>query len=391
VVRPVTTYITPPRLSSLPAERAQLEYSSRSIAFADDGRRLLRAWGPPDRPWVLGVEPGASRWKVEAWGASPAEARVAARALFSLDHRLEEFYRLVRAEPVLRGTERKFRGLRLPRDASVYESLLYAIIGQQLSVRAASAIAERLLDRAGGTLEAGGVEVPTVPTPERLRALPIDDLRRLGLSRVKSSSLRSLAAWARADPPSTSHLGGLDRATAIETLDALPGVGRWTAENALLRGAGRTDVFVAGDLGVRVALERYAGIARARPEEEARAWAERHYPGWGGYATLYLWRKLVTDRVGTAAGWRAVRPPSGNSRTTRCSAPCGPIRLSLRATARTRTTGAAGGDPRPASRSTARSRARGDRTRNSVTCGTYSRGSGGHPIGASASVTRRAS
>jgi len=302
VARPVVTYIVPPPLSSIPAERAQLEYSSRSIAFADDGRRLLRAWGPPDRPWALAVEPGGNRWRVEAWGATPAEARAAARALFSLDHRLDEFYRLVRAEPVLRGTDRRFRGLRLPRDASVYESLLYAIIGQQLSVASASAILRRLMLRAGGHLDAGGIELPLVPTPRRLAALAPDELRALGLSRAKASALRGLAAWASADPPSTRRLRDLRLHAATEMLDALPGVGRWTAENALLRGAGRTDVFVAGDLGVRVALERYAGIRRVRPEEEARAWAARHYPGWGSYATLYLWRKLVTDRTGTAAG-----------------------------------------------------------------------------------------
>ncbi len=302
MARAVVTYITPPPLASIPAERAQLEYSSRSIAFADDGRRMLRAWGSPDRPWVLGVEPGGGRWRVEAWGAGAAEARAAARALFSLDHPLHEFYRLVRAEPVLRGTERRFRGLRLPRDPSVYESLLYAIIGQQLSVVAASAILRRLMVRAGGHLEAAGVEVPCVPTPRRLGALTVEELRALGLSRVKSAALQSLATWASADPPSTDKLRHLPRGTAIETLDALPGVGRWTAENALLRGAGRTDVFVAGDLGVRVALERYAGIRRTRPEEVARAWAERRYPGWGSYATLYLWRKLVTDRTRAVAG-----------------------------------------------------------------------------------------
>jgi DNA-3-methyladenine glycosylase II len=302
VARPVVTYLTPPRLSSLPAERAQLEYSSRAIAFADDGHRLLRAWGPPDRPWVLAVEPGPGRWRVEAWGAGAAEARQAARDVFSLDHPIEEFYRLVRREPVLRGTERRFRGLRLPRDPSVYESLVYAIIGQQLSVTAASAILRRLMVRAGGRLDAGGIEVPHVPTPARLGALVPDDLRALGLSRAKATALRSLAEWARDDPPSTAHLREIGRTEATEMLDALPGVGRWTAENALLRGAGRTDLFVAGDLGVRVALERYAGIDRSRPEAEARAWADLHYPGWGSYATLYLWRKLVTDRSRKAAG-----------------------------------------------------------------------------------------
>jgi DNA-3-methyladenine glycosylase II len=302
VVRSTVTYLTPPPLSSLPAERAQLEYSSRAIAFADDGRRLLRAWGPPDRPWVLAVEPGGSRWRVEAWGAGPAEARAAARAVFSLDHRLDDFYRLVRREPALRGTDRRFRGLRLPRDASVYESLIYAIVGQQLSVAVASAILRRLLDRAGPRLEAGGIEVACVPSPSRLADLAPEELRALGMSRAKSAALRALGAWARADPPSIEHLAELPCEEAVAALDALPGVGRWTAENALLRGVGRPDVFVAGDLGVRVALERYAGLPRSHPEVTVRAWADRHYPGWGSYATLYLWRKLVAERRGAAAG-----------------------------------------------------------------------------------------
>jgi 3-methyladenine DNA glycosylase/8-oxoguanine DNA glycosylase len=82
---------------------------------------------------------------------------------------------------------------------------------------------------------------------------------------------------------------------AIERLDAEPGVGRWTAENALLRGVGRTDLFVAGDLGLRVALAEYGVLPRHAPEEAARAWADAHYPQWGSYATVYLWKKLVTD------------------------------------------------------------------------------------------------
>jgi DNA-3-methyladenine glycosylase II len=296
------TWLTPPALCSLPAARAQLEYSSRSIVFANDGSRLLRAWGPPDRPWVLGVEAVGDRWRVEAWGPGPAEARRAARELFSLDHEIERFYAQVRREPVLRGTERKFRGLRIPRDASVYEALLHAIVGQQLSVRAANTIQQRLFAKVGSSLEVDGVEVPCTPTPARIAALSVDDLRGVGMSRVKSNAIRSLAAWAAGPVPSSSDLAQMPIEAAVETLDALPGVGRWTAENALLRGAGRPDVFVAGDLGIRVALDEYGVVRRTGPEAKVRAWAERYYPGWGSYATLYLWRKLTTDHAGASTG-----------------------------------------------------------------------------------------
>lgn len=302
-MRPSTvTSVTPPRLASLPAEREQLEYSSRSLVFREDGDRLLRAWGPPARTWVLSVEPNGARWRVEAWGADGPSARAAARALFSLDHPIEEFYRQVRAEPTLRGTDRRFRGLRVPRDAHVYEALVHAIVGQQLSVRAAHTMKERLLAATHAFLAADGVEVPRTPTPDELRSLGEPGLRSTGLSGVKSRSLLALATAVEDGTVPSGELASLPIADAVEALDRLPGVGRWTAENALLRGVGRTDVFVAGDLGIRVALEEYGVMRRTASEERARAWADRHYPGWGSYATLYLWRKLVADRTAAATG-----------------------------------------------------------------------------------------
>lgn len=296
---PTVTRIVPPKLASFRASWSQLEFSSRSMVFARDGAEVLRSWGPPAAPWVLGVTDTGGSWKVRAWGADAPAARTAARTLFSLDHPLEEFYARVRADRVLRGTDRRFRGLRLPQDPSVYEALVHSIVGQQLSVRAANTIKGRLFERAGSRAEVDGVEVPRVPTPQEMVAVGEPGLRSVGLSRVKAASLLSLARREAAGAFDREELARCAAATAIERLDAEPGVGRWTAENALLRGAGRRDIFVAGDLGVRVALERYGGIPRAAPEDRARAWGEGQFPGWGSYATLYLWRKLVADGAAT--------------------------------------------------------------------------------------------
>ena len=298
---PVRTALAPPPLTSLPREREPLEYSSRSIVFARDGERLLRAWGPPTQPFVVAVEPAGRRWGVEGWGCTVAAARAAVREMFSLDDPIEEFYRQTRVEPVLRGTERSFRGLRLPRDANVFEALFHAVVGQQLSVAAANALKRRLIDRFGRVLEAGGVKVPLVPSPTSLQRAGPAALRALGLSRAKSTALVGLAAWT-ARAPSAAALRARPLDAARTELEALNGVGRWTAENALMRGAGRRDVFVAGDLGIRVALDRYGVVRRSAPEAAAREWAEYRYPGWGSYATLYLWRRLVTETRGGPAG-----------------------------------------------------------------------------------------
>ncbi len=287
------TYLTPPRLSSLSRELEQLEFSSRSLVFPRDGGRLLRAWGPPSSPFVVAVEESGSRWRVHGWGVGASGARAAARAIFSLDHPLEAFYRLVRAEPVLRGTERRFRGLRLPRDAGLYEGLLHAVLGQQLSVAAATTIKRRLYEAADAAIDVEGTAVPRVPTPGELEGLGESGLAGLGASRAKARALLELAEAERSGLLDADLFASLPTQEALDRLDALRGVGRWTAENALLRGEGRRDLFVAGDLGLRVALDRFGALAREAPEEEARAWGERWYPGWGSYATLYLWRRLV--------------------------------------------------------------------------------------------------
>ncbi len=296
------TSLTPPRLASLPVERHQLEFSSRSLVVVTDGPRLLRAWGSPTRPWVVGVEPHGGRWRIEAWGVGPREARAAVREMFSLDHPLEEFYRLVRREPALRGTESRFRGLRLPRDANLFEALLHSIVGQQLSVAAANALKRRLFERTEAFVTADGQAVPCVPRPDRLISLGPEGLRELGISRAKSRALSQLAADVERVEALVPALARATVRSAIDSLIELPGVGRWTAENALLRGIGRPDVFVAGDLGLRVALDKFGAIPRSAPESQARAWGARHYPGWGSYATLYLWRKLVAGRADASAG-----------------------------------------------------------------------------------------
>ncbi|MCI4317200.1 MAG: hypothetical protein L3J96_01555 [Thermoplasmata archaeon] len=294
------TYVTPPTPSSFPAQRAQLEYSSRALVFSTDGDRVLRVWGTPESPWLLAVRDLGARWEVTGWGVDAPTARRAVRDLFSLDHPIAEFYRMVRAEPVLRGTERRFRGLRLPRDANVYESLIHSIIGQQLSVQAANTIKGRLFSATSAVLEVEGLTVPRVPSPEEVIQLGEAGLRSVGLSGVKARSILTLAARQSAGAFDHSALSREPGDSAVERLDAEPGVGRWTAENALLRGVGRTDMFIAGDLGVRAALQAYGVMARSAPESDARAWGNRWYPGWGSYATLYLWRRWVAD--GTPSG-----------------------------------------------------------------------------------------
>jgi 3-methyladenine DNA glycosylase/8-oxoguanine DNA glycosylase len=212
----------------------------------------------------------------------------------------------------------------------VFEALFHSILGQQVSVRSANAVKQRLIDAAAAHLEVDRVEVPRVPSPSEILRLGGDGLRANGTSGAKARSLLALAADERAGRWSPEALDPLDTAEVVVALDAAQGVGRWTAENAALRGLGRPDAFVAGDLGVRISLAAYGAVPRTADESAARAWADRHYPGWGNYATLYLWRKWTTEGRPAGRSPDPHEPPASRAVRRRGEtgrAPGGPLPL----------------------------------------------------------------
>lgn len=162
-----------------------------------------------------------------------------------------------------------------------YAALLRAIIGQQLSVKAAASIYARVLDFYSG--------VP--PTPHAIIATDPDALRSLGLSRAKAGYLRSLAEHVLAGELELERLDSLDDATIVAELTAVKGLGEWTAQMFLIFQLGRRDVMPSGDLGIRRAVERWWQLPQLPDAGELIALAEP----WRPYRTLaarYLWESL---------------------------------------------------------------------------------------------------
>ncbi|MEO0683387.1 MAG: DNA-3-methyladenine glycosylase 2 family protein, partial [Pseudomonadota bacterium] len=159
-----------------------------------------------------------------------------------------------------------------------WPALLQAIVSQQLSVAAAKGIQARL-DAAG------------CGTPEGLSALSDDQLRACGLSRPKIRYARGIAE-AGLD---YDGLRALPNDAAMETLVALPGIGRWTAEIYLLFALGRADVFAPADLALqeaaKVLFELDARPAPKRLAEMAEAWSP-----WRGVAARLLWAWYRVDK-----------------------------------------------------------------------------------------------
>jgi len=167
------------------------------------------------------------------------------------------------------------------RPADAYGALLRSIVGQQLSVKAARTIYERLLDLFDGT----------TPSPEQLLAADPDALRAAGLSRPKVSYIRSLAQHI---VDGELHLDSLDEMSdsdAIAELTAVKGLGEWTAHMFLMFHLRRPDVLPVGDQGIRRAVERLYGLETIPDAETLERLGERWAP-YRTLASLYLWHSL---------------------------------------------------------------------------------------------------
>ena len=156
-----------------------------------------------------------------------------------------------------------------------YTTLLRTIVGQQVSVAAATSVWNKL-EAALGTI-----------TPQAVLAADFDTLRACGLSRQKQGYARSLSELVATGELDLEALPNDDE-EAIAQLTRIKGIGRWSAEIYLLFAEGRPDIWPAGDLAIQAGLGRILGLAERPSEKAVRAAAEAWRPHRGA-VTLLTW------------------------------------------------------------------------------------------------------
>jgi DNA-3-methyladenine glycosylase II len=168
------------------------------------------------------------------------------------------------------------------RPADAYGALLRAIVGQQLSTKAARTIYLRVLDLFGGA----------TPSPEQLLEAGEEDLRACGLSGRKTEYVRDLAAHVLSGELELERLGELEDEEVVEEIVAVRGLGRWTAEMFLIFHLQRPDVLSGGDLGIRKAVQIEYGLEEMPAPKQVLEIGERWRPH-RSLASLYLWESLA--------------------------------------------------------------------------------------------------
>jgi AraC family transcriptional regulator of adaptative response / DNA-3-methyladenine glycosylase II len=224
---------------------------------------------------------------------APVLMEVAARlrALFDLDAQPSAVAAHLQREALLAPLLRRRPGLRVPGAFDGFEMAVRAVLGQQISVRAATTLCGRLVAGFGRPVElgVGGLE-RIFPGAERLATASIEQVRALGVTAMRARTLLGLAVAVAEGRLELS--GRADPELAIARLCELPGIGPWTAHYLAMRALRWPNAFPAADLVLCKAL----GVSSAR-RAEARA---ASWQPWRAYAVMHLWQ-ASSDNAATSA------------------------------------------------------------------------------------------
>ena len=188
---------------------------------------------------------------------------------------------LAQADPILHNLVQAQGELAWPAQRPHHEALVRAIVGQQVSTRAAATI----FDRVQALYPTGHI------TPCGTLDLSVETLRSAGLSQQKVRYVHAVAqAWSD-EPHRYEHLAELSDEDVLEALTRITGVGVWTAQMFLMFTLRRPDVFAPNDLGLKKAMANLDGLAMADSNRKFDAFAERWSP-YRSWASLHLWESL---------------------------------------------------------------------------------------------------
>lgn len=205
------------------------------------------------------------------------------RDLFDLDARPDLIAAQLRKDPLLAPLVKRSPGLRVPGAFDGLEMGVRAIIGQQVTVKAARTLACRFVERFGAVFATPFAELSRLtPTAVDVAAARVDDIGALGIVGTRARSIIALAAAQLSGELLLDQRIHHDPNVAIARLAELPGIGQWTAHYIAMRALRWPDAFPKEDIVVRKTL---GGVSAKRAEELSQRWRP-----WRAYAVLHLWR-----------------------------------------------------------------------------------------------------
>ena len=221
-------------------------------------------------------------------GTARTEVSNLISSMFNIHEDLSPFYRAMEKDVIMASLISRMRGVKSPTPPTVFEALVDSVIEQQISLKAAHSIENRLIRAFGIPLILKDQAYYSYPTPNTLAETTDSDFRSCGLTRRKGEYIRAISQQiVSASLDLENFRTYQDTEMIISELTKIRGIGRWTAELTVLRGLHRPDAFPADDIGVRRFIARFYMNDTNISAAQARSFAERWGP-WKGYAAYYL-------------------------------------------------------------------------------------------------------
>ena len=216
--------------------------------------------------------------------------------MLGIDQDLQAFYRMASADAHLAPLVVGLRGLHVFQTASVFETLVLAILGQQISTHVAHMLRTLLIETYGDAIELEGGTFHAFPRPEALVTAGVEGLRAIKFSTRKSEYIVEIARGVVKGSLDLEGLTGRPADEVVAYLTAIRGVGPWTAQWLLIRALGQPDGFPHGDLALQRFLGRLSSDGPVGPGEALERSAV--WSPYRSYVTTYLFAASRSGGVG---------------------------------------------------------------------------------------------
>lgn len=229
-------------------------------------------------------------------GVSIEAARQQITRLLGADQDISGFYSALQTDPHLAPVVSALRGLHVPQTATVFEGLVLAILGQQISSHVARMLRTLLIETYGLSWEEDGVTCHLFPNPEAIATAGAEGLRSIKMGARKAAYIAEIAKRVASGELNLESLREQPDEEIAHILTGIRGVGMWTVQWLLIRSLGRTDGFPHGDLALQRTMGLLVNGGKPMEPEEALDYSLRWVP-YRTYVTSYLFCAARSGRL----------------------------------------------------------------------------------------------
>jgi DNA-3-methyladenine glycosylase II len=273
-----------------------LRRSPRELLHAVNDARVVKALHAGSQTVVFAVTGQQESLQITFLTKEPGEMEkdiIAGyvREWFDLDTDLKPFYEMASKDKLLKDLIQLYYGYRIVGQPDLFESLIWAVLGQQINLGFAYTLKQRFVQTFGERTAVGDHEYYLFPSPATVAVITPDQLIPLQFSSQKSRYTIGIAEAFADGTLSKEKLKGFPLREAKHELMKIKGIGNWTANYALMKTFHHPNAFPLEDAGLHNAIKNLKKL-KGKPTLEEVKKIFKKYKGWEAYATLYLWKSL---------------------------------------------------------------------------------------------------